>query len=72
MLTDFHERGAVMDELERAITRERALEVLRELQKSGDREVAHGLADDALCALLRGLGYADVVAEYEKISKWYA
>ena len=29
-------------------------------------------ADRILCQFLISLGYADVVAEYEKVEKWYA
>lgn len=52
--------------------REQAIAKLKELQNSGDTEAAHSDADDVLCALLRSLGYADVVAEYEKVDKWFA
>jgi hypothetical protein len=45
---------------------------LRELQASKDPELAHGDADDLLCNLLGALGYSDVVAEWEKVGKWYA
>ncbi len=54
------------------MTKEQAIAELKELQKPGDTEAAHGDADDVLCKLLTALGYADVVAEYEKIDKWYA
>jgi hypothetical protein len=55
-----------------AMTREEAIEKLKECQKSGDTEAAHSEADDVLCQLLNALGYAIVVKEYEKIDKWYA
>ena len=54
------------------MAREPALTLLRGLQKPGDPEAYHRYADDVLCALLKTLGYEDVVAEYEKVSKWYA
>lgn len=54
------------------MTKEEALNKLAECQKSDDTEIAHPDADDVLCALLDELGYGDVVAEYNKVSKWYA
>lgn len=50
----------------------RALTALKEAQKESSKEYAHMLADGALCDLLESLGYADVVAEYHKIEKWFA
>jgi hypothetical protein len=38
----------------------------------GDYEAAHSQADDILCKLLTDLGFADVVAEFDKVGKWYA
>lgn len=52
--------------------REKALARLKELQHDGDTEAAHGYADDVICALLRSLGYDDVVEAWDKIDKWYA
>lgn len=52
--------------------RQRALDVMRAAQRSDDTERAHANADDGLCELLTALGYADVVAEYAKVEKWYA
>lgn len=55
------------------MTREKAIEKLKLLQgPEVDTEAAHCDADDLLCALLRALGYGDVVDEYEKVDKWYA
>jgi len=52
--------------------RAEAIQKLKEIQTSNDTEVAHGAADDVLCTLLADLGYADVVAEWYKVYKWYA
>lgn len=52
--------------------RDTAIKKLKKLQGSGDNEAAHNEADAILCDLLTELGYADVVAEWEKIEKWYA
>lgn len=54
------------------MTKEQAIEKLKELQKNGDYESAHGDADEVLCELLKALGYEDVVAEWDKVGKWYA
>ena len=45
---------------------------LVDYQKNDDTEMAHIKADDLLCAFLTALGYADVVAEYEKVNKWFS
>lgn len=37
-----------------------------------DTEMVHIVADEALCELLRGLGYNEIVDIFEKIDKWYA
>ena len=52
--------------------REEAIEKLKQAQESGDIEIAHVDADDILCELLIGLGYSDVVNEYNEVEKWYA
>lgn len=54
------------------MTREEAIQCLKDEQESGDTEIAHINADDVLCDLLKSIGYGDVVNEYEKIKKWYA
>lgn len=54
------------------MTRENAILQLKELQGDGDTEADHADADDVLCEFLKALGYADVVEEWEKVSKWYA
>lgn len=51
---------------------DRAKNQLQEQQLHGDIERAHVEADDILCQLLVELGLEDVVAEFDKIDKWYA
>jgi hypothetical protein len=58
--------------MDHKMTREEAIAKLKAAQKSGDTESAHCDADDALCNFLIALGYADVVAEWSKVDKWYA
>lgn len=50
--------------------------VIKKLEKINkeygkDAETAHSEADRVLCDFLMELGYADVVAAYEKIQKYY-
>ena len=54
------------------MTREEAIMTLRQCQSNSDIELAHVDADGVLTDLLNTLGYQDVVAEWEKIDKWYA
>ena len=49
-----------------------AINELKDIQKLGDIEIAHSQADDILCKLLISRGYEKVVAEYNKVDKWYA
>lgn len=51
-----------------------AVAELRRLADEGgyDVERDHSQADDVLCDLLRTLGCQDVVAEWDRIKKWYA
>lgn len=54
------------------MTKEQAIAKLKEAQNGGDTECDHCTADEVLCDFLTALGYADVVAEYDKVEKWYA
>ena len=45
---------------------------LQEQQQSDDTEKAHGEADNILCNILIELGLSEIVAEYEKVTKWYS
>lgn len=56
------------------MTREEAITALRieANPNNWDIEKTHSEADKILCELLTDLGYADVVAEWEKVEKWYA
>ena len=54
------------------MTKKEVIAKLIECQNNGDTEMAHGNADDLLCEFLTALGYADVVAEYDKVDKWFA
>lgn len=54
------------------MTREQAIEELKNAHANGDTEMGHADADSILCKLLAALGYSDVVEEYEKVDKWFA
>lgn len=54
------------------MTREEALQQLKDQQIGGDIEAEHWEADNILCRLLESLGYQDVVDEWDKVEKWYA
>ena len=53
--------------------REDVLSKMISLRKSnGDVEANHSQGDKLLCELLCELGYSDVVAEFQQMTKWYA
>ena len=54
------------------MTKEEALEKLKEVSIPGDPEIFHSIADGVLCDLLKSLGCDKVVEEWEKVDKWYA
>jgi hypothetical protein len=47
------------------MTKEQAIQKLRELQKKGDQGFEEGIS--VLCEFLTALGYADVVEEFDKL-----
>lgn len=51
-----------------------ANQCLRQLDEARDEdtESGHRMADEALCDLLTGLGFEDVVAKFQAIAKYYA
>lgn len=54
------------------MTKDQAIAELKACQVPGDTEASHANADEVLCKFLKAIGYADVVAEYEKVEKWFA
>ncbi len=54
------------------MTEEKAVNALKNCQKDIDSEGAHIDADDILCALLKALGYGDVVSEHRKVRRFFA
>ena len=47
-------------------------EKLRNCISNKDVEAAHATADSILCALLKDLGYEEIVKLWEQVDKWYA
>ena len=52
--------------------KEICIKKIKDAQDNDDTEAAHELADMAICDFLIGLGYDDLVEEYETVHKWYA
>lgn len=61
------ERGEA--EGEQRVTKEEALQKLRELKDHGNEEIAHAEADGVLLELI---GDQDITDAFEAIDKWYA
>ena len=49
-----------------------AVQKLVECQNNIDAEVAHINADEVLLKLLEDIGFSAVVAEWQKVKKWYS
>jgi hypothetical protein len=66
-------RGLWKDETEMfQIVQDRALRFLAELQgPQRNIELAHARADNALCWVLNRLGFERIVAEWQKVDKFY-
>lgn len=71
--THWKPRSPLSDEpeIEATMDRETAFAKLKALQSARDTEMTHMDADEVLCDLLTALGYADVVAEFDLVDKWY-
>jgi hypothetical protein len=48
------------------------LEPMQQARNNMDQENAHIAADTILCELLTELGFAELIAVYDDIEKWYA
>ena len=53
------------------MTPEEFAKAMKETQCS-DTEIAHCLADDLMCDLLKSLGYEEGIAIFLESDKWYA
>lgn len=54
------------------MTKEKAIEELKEYVNCSDVEMAHCCADGVLIRFLESIGYEDVIDVYKKVPKWYA
>ena len=54
----------------------KAVDALNDLKEGSDEEIAHALAEDALCDLLRSVGFGEAAdafdAANERVGFWYA
>lgn len=54
------------------MTKQEAIEELKELAGCGDAEIAHDEADKVLCEYLKSIGEHEIVAAFNAVDKWYA
>lgn len=61
-----------MTELEKEFSVKGFANEMRRIDRDHFPEMAHILADELMCKLLRELGYGEGVDIFEKMDKWYA
>ena len=61
-----------MTEIEKGFSERIFATEMRRISENKNTEMAHILADELMCDLLRELGYGDGVDIFEKMYKWYA
>lgn len=61
-----------MTELEKEFSAKGFANEMRRIDRNNFPEVAHILADELMCKLLRELGYGEGVDIFEKMDKWYS
>lgn len=61
-----------MTELEKEFSTKGFANEMRIIDRNNNTEMAHILADELMCKLLRELGYDEGVDIFEKMSKWYS
>lgn len=54
------------------MTPEEFYKEMKKISKIGDREQAHGLADELMCKVLTQLGYKKGIDIYNSMEQWYA
>ena len=61
-----------MTELEREFSVKGFANEMRRIDRNNDTEMAHILADELMCKLLRELGYGEGVDIFKQMDKWYS
>lgn len=61
-----------MTELEKEFSAKGFANEMRRIDRNDNTEMAHILADELMCKLLRELGYGEGVDIFEKMDKWYS
>ena len=64
--------GGEMTELEKEFSTKGFANEMRRIDRNNCTEMAHILADELMCKLLRELGYSEGVDIFEKMDKWYS
>jgi hypothetical protein len=60
-----------MNEIEKEFSERIFATEMRRISEHKDTEMAHIMADELMCKLLRELGYGDGVDIFENMNKWY-
>lgn len=61
-----------MTELEKEFSAKGFANEMRRIGRDNGTEMAHILADELMCKLLRELGYGEGVDIFKKMDKWYS
>lgn len=62
----------IFEEYEKEFSAKGFANEMRRIDRNNDTEMAHILADELMCKLLRELGYGEGVDIFEKMDKWYS
>lgn len=61
-----------MTELEKEFSTKGFANEMRRIDRNNNTEMAHILADELMCKLLREFGYGEGVDIFEQMDKWYS
>lgn len=61
-----------MTDLEKEFSTKGFASEMRRIDRDNNTEMAHILADELMCKLLRELGYGEGVDIFEEMYKWYS
>lgn len=62
----------IFEEYEKEFSAKGFANEMRRIDRDNDTEMAHILADELMCKLLRELGYDEGVDIFEQMDKWYS